>query len=341
MGEIKMKSKILNIVLIVLLSCVTINAQVGLNKLAQSTMNFLLVSVSPKASSMGDAFYAVGTGAESIFYNPAGIVETDKTFDATVNYTQWIAGINYLGGSIAYDLGNLGSVGLSMVTVDYGTIYSTSLITEAQLAQYPQGYIDNGELSNVGAFAFGLSYGRAINEQFKVGGSIRYVGQSLGVNRYSDGSGKDNDATKLVFDAGVKYSTGFNGFCFGMAIRNFSSQIKRESIDEQLPLTFTLGTAISLSDFFLEPGDENKITLAVDYLHSNNYSERINVGLEYRFMGIFALRGGYQTNRSLASFSGGVGINHSIGGYEVEINYSISQMDIFDNVNRLSINFAY
>ncbi|MEJ2615881.1 MAG: hypothetical protein P8Z35_13060 [Ignavibacteriaceae bacterium] len=60
--------------------------QVGLNKLAQSTMNFQLVSISPKASAMGDAYYAVGTGAEAIFYNPAGLVEGSRTFNIVVDY---------------------------------------------------------------------------------------------------------------------------------------------------------------------------------------------------------------------------------------------------------------
>ncbi len=79
-------------------------AQVGLNKLAQSTMNFLLVSVSPKASAMGEAFYAVGNSSESIFYNPAGISNTNNTIDVSLNYTQWIADIKYLAGSATYNL---------------------------------------------------------------------------------------------------------------------------------------------------------------------------------------------------------------------------------------------
>jgi len=47
----------LTITCILLLSLSSpINAQVGLKKVAQSTMNFLLVGVAPRASAMGEAY---------------------------------------------------------------------------------------------------------------------------------------------------------------------------------------------------------------------------------------------------------------------------------------------
>jgi hypothetical protein len=62
------------------------------------------------------------------------------------------------------------------------------------------------------------------------------------------------------------------------------------------------------------------------------------VGLEYKFMKILALRGGYQSNTDLAGFSGGIGITPpSIGGAKLEIGYSYSVLDIFDGINRFSL----
>lgn len=312
--------------------------QVGLNKLAQSTMNFQLVSISPKASAMGDAFYAVGTGAESIFYNPAGLVEGTHTFNVVLDYTQWIADINYIGGAASWNLGNYGALGISLLSVNYGTIYGTSLDPNQGSAL---GYIDNGTVSNVNAYSLGISYAKAISTQFAIGGNIRIAGQNLGENHFTDGTNTKNNATKLVFDAGVIYYTGYKNFRFGMAIRNFSSNIIREKIYEQLPLTFTIGTAIDLMDF-INPSHspDNSFTFAVDFLHSNNYSERFNIGAEYRFLGMVALRGGYQTNRDIASYSFGIGLNKSIGGNEVGVNYSYSKMDVFKDINRISVEFS-
>ena len=82
-------------------------AQVGLKKLGQSTMNFLLVNVSPRAGAMGETFIAVGEGAESIFFNPAGIVETSSQFDLKIAAAQWIADINYMADALVWNAGNL------------------------------------------------------------------------------------------------------------------------------------------------------------------------------------------------------------------------------------------
>ncbi len=311
------------------------NAQDDLNKLAQSTMDFLSVSVSPKASAMGEAYSAFGTGADAMFYNPAGMAEMNNTFSAAVNFTQWIADINYYAGAFSWKIGNYGVMGINVLSVDYGTILGTSLDLQ-------KGYVDNGALQNVGAYSFGLSYAKAISDAFMVGGNVRYVGQNLGGNNFIDGTSTKNDATKLAFDIGVKYNTLFKDFRFGMAIRNFSSDITREVYAEQLPLTFTMGGALDLIDFVDENHDKGtSLTLAVDFLHPNNYSERVDMGVEYKILGILALRGGYQTNRDIQSWSAGVGFNSTVAGTTWEVNYSFSKMDVFSNVNRFSVEAAF
>lgn len=315
-------------------------AQVGINKLAQSTMNFQLVSVSPAASSMGEAYFAVGAGSNAAFYNPAGITSMKKSFDVTFNYTQWIADIKYLAGAITYNMNELGVFGINVLSVDYGDIIGTRLAHPSELTMYPEGYIETGLVSNVGAYSIGITYAKQISTQFSMGGNIRFVGQNLGNSTFTDGTNKENNATKFVFDAGILYNTGYKDFRFGMAIRNFSSNLKREAIDEQLPLTFTIGTAIDIMQFLGKDKDE-QLTFAFDFLHSNSYSERMNIGVEYRFLGMIALRAGYQTNRDLASWSAGAGFNTSLSGYDVEVNYSFSKMDVFDDVNRLSLSFAF
>lgn len=336
-----MKSnKIILTIAIILVFGINSFAQVGLNKLAQSTMNFMLVSVSPKASAMGEAFYAVGNSSDAIFYNPAGIANTNNTLDVSFNFTQWIADINYLAGAAVYNMDSYGVLGVHVMTVDYGEIIGTTLIDPSQQSQYPDGYIETGPLSNVGAYSFGITYAKKISPQFSIGGNIRIAGQNLGENQFFDGTSRQNKATKLVFDAGVLYNTGFKDFRFGMAIRNFSSQIKREEIDEQMPIVFAMGTAINLWKFIDESADNQQLTLAADFMHYNNYSERVNVGVDYTFMNLISLRAGYQSNRDIASWSAGIGLQTEFAGNKIEVNYSYSYIKIFDNVNRLSVNFA-
>lgn len=315
--------------------------QTDLSKTAQSTMNFLLVGTSPKACAMGEAFVTLGTGSESIFYNPAGLPLLDKTFNINLNYTQWIADINYLSGGVAWNLSEYGVLGAHLLTVDYGDIYGTSLIRTSESSLYPFGYKDNGLVSNVGAYAVGLSYAKLITQEFSIGLTIKIAGQNLGQNNFGTIT-KDNDAAMLAFDAGVRYQTGFKGFAFGMFIRNFATNIKREVIDEQLPLLFSFGASINVMEIIDEEVSKNNdITIAMDFLHQNSYSERVNLGMEYTFQEMLSLRGGYQTNRDLASWSGGLGFSTTLSDYDIEVSYSYSRFEIFDSVNRVSLIFSF
>ena len=175
-----------------------------------------------------------------------------------------------------------------------------------------------------------------------MGGSVRFVGQKLGESILDTGS-KINEAQKLVFDFGLKYYPGFKSFRFGMSIRNFGTAVKYEEITAQLPLVFVLGAAIDLLDFISPDHSEgNTLVLASDFVHPNNYTERVNVGLEYHFMGLISLRGGYQSNLDFGGFSTGFGLSSpSFSGKKVQFNYSYSQFDTFNDVNRFSLLLSF
>ena len=315
---------------------------VGLNKLAQSTMNFLQVGVVPRACSLADAYMAVGQGAESIFYNPAALPEMDGHIQAFVSNTQWIADINYLAGAVALNLDEIGAFGLSFLIVDYGDIIGTSLLDYSVFSDNPLGYIDNGLVENVGAYAFGLSYARRISDQFMMGGTMRYVGQQLGSVVTATGE-SDNNMNKLVFDLGVKYYTGFKGFRFGMAIRNFATAVKFQEISAQLPLTFALGGAIDLMEI-IDPAEmeNHNLLFSCEFVHPNNYTERVNVGLEYTFMGLVAIRSGYSGNHDVLGFNAGIGVTPEIAGKKINVDYSYSSsIDYFKDINRISVGFSF
>lgn len=310
--------------------------QVGLKKVAQSTMNFLLVSTSARASGLGEAFTTLGQGAESSFFNPAGIVGKPGQLDVRVYSTQWIADINYMSSSIVYSNRIFGSFGLNLLNVDYGKIRWTSLISPDEVSLYPHGYKDLGTVTNLGAYSLGLSYAKPFSEQFYIGGNVRYVGQNLGQTNMATGL-KDNKVEKLVYDAGVLYNTGFRDFKFGMSIRNFSSNVKREEISEQLPVIFTMGLSIDLFDLALKgTSEKNSLLMGLDFTHPNNYTERANLGFEYTFMNLISIRYGYQFNQDLASGSYGIGLKKDIGQRSISIDYSFSDYEYFTGVNRFS-----
>lgn len=334
-------------------STASLLAQVGMNKVGQSTMNFLQVGVIPGASGMGNTYTAIGTGCESIFFNPAGLPEMDSRFAAIMATTQWFADINYMVGALAWNLGNLGTVGLSLLSVDYGDIIWTGLAKDESDVL---GYVEYGMVDNVGAYSFGVSYGRRITNQFSIGGNVRYVGQQLGESLFrhfsvDEETGietetstlKNNSESQVAFDMGVKFYPGLKSFRFGMSIRNFGPSIKYEEITAALPLTFALGVAMDMMDLIVpDHSKDNSLLLSAEFIHQNNYTERVNVGLEYKLIRLLSLRCGYQSNTDLAGFSGGIGVTlPSVGSRNIEVGYSYSVFDIFDGVNRFSLKVAF
>ena len=325
-----------------------VEKSVGLEKSGQTTMNFLQVGVVPDAVAIGEAYTALGTGVQSMFYNPAGLAEMSRSFEIFASSVQWIADIQYLAGGVAYDTEEYGVIGISFLTVDYGDIIGTRLLTTEEQATNPLGYIETGMVDNVGAYAFGLTYARKITNVFSVGIGVRYAAQQLGsqvLGQYmASGQTRNNEMNKVVFDLGVKYYTPIKSFRFAMSIRNFASSVKYEEISTQLPFTFAVGAAIDLMDFIEPDHDQNNtLLLSSEFSHPNNYTERIHTGIEYTFMGMFSLRGGYVTNHDLNGLSLGVGLKTDImQATTTSISYSYSTIsEYFDDVNRFSVMFSF
>ncbi len=316
---------------------------VDLKKVGQSTMNFLQVGIVPRAAALGEAYTSTGKGPEAMFYNPAGLAEMNGRFGAFVSKTQWIADIQYLAGALSWKMGSVGTFGLSFLSVDYGEMYGTSLISKSAASSNPLGYIDNGVFTNTGAYAFGLGFARTVSSMFIIGGDVRYVGHQLGQNITTDTNGdlKENESNKLVFDLGVKYNTGFRSFNFGMSIRNFATSVKYEELTAQLPMTFAVGASMDMLDWFMAEHKDHAALLSVEFTHPNNYTERLHMGLEYTFMNRLALRGGFVTNHDVQGASFGAGFNQSLMGKNMEVSYSYSMMELFDNVSRLSVGFTF
>ncbi len=334
-------------ILIMMLSAVNLKAQsmglsdqgTNIKQTGQATMTFLQVGVSPKAAALGNAFTSLSRGAESVFANPAGLTEMNSKFEAFVSSTQWIADIKYLAGAIAWNAENYGAVALSFIVVDYGTIKGTAFVPVSSTGA---NYVLTGDVKNVGAYSFGLSYVKAISTKFSIGGTIKYVGQQLGQLTNETGSSSDNNAHKLAFDMGIKYFPGIESLRLGMDIRNFSTFVRYQYFQSPLPLSFSVGLGMNIMDIINKDiSRDQSIIVSSEFVHPNNYTDRVNTGVEYTFMKTVSIRAGYESNQDIFGWSGGLGLSHSFAGTRFEVDYSYSQTQYFNGVNRFSLNVAF
>jgi hypothetical protein len=160
-----------------------------------------------------------------------------------------------------------------------------------------------------------LAYARKISSQFSIGGQIRYLyeyyGSNIIVTTDGDEVSVDNQIGTLSFDLGTRYHTDFKSLAFSMTIQNFSPDIKYHYESFSPPLIFKIGVSMDLLDLINNPS-RSQLLLAVDALHPRDYSERINVGLEYDYLGMFKLRSGYRYNYDEGDFTFGGGLRYPL-----------------------------
>lgn len=317
-------------------------------KLAQTGMKFLNVSLDARASAFGDAITSLETNSSAMFYNPASMARFEGIADITLGHTKFIADINYYNGGVAFAPfnGDYGVIGLNFVSVDYGDFLGTVR------ADNEQGYVDVGTFSPT-AVAIGIGYAKALSEKFAIGGNVKYVRQSLGTSivgnltvdpatlNYSSGTSQENKLDVLAFDFGVIYKTGFKSLNIGMSIRNFSRELKYKEEGFQLPLIFQIGTSFNLSDMLELDKNQHSILLTADANHPRDYPEQILLGVEYTFMDLISIRGGYSAPNDERDITAGVGLKQNIEGLNLGVDYSYTDFGIFKSVHRITINFAY
>jgi hypothetical protein len=310
-------------------------------KLAQTGLKFLSVSMDPRSSAMGDAVSAVLHNSTGMLYNPSTMSEMEGLFDFSFGTTRWIADINYIYGTAALNLfdGDYGVFGLSLVAVDYGEFLGTIV------APNDDGYLDVGTFKPT-AISVGLGYATQLSEKFSIGGNVKYVRQSMGtaIVGFDDKGNKiseKNAVDAMAFDFGILYHTGFKSLNFGMSIRNFSAELRYKEEGFQLPLTFKIGMSINAFDLIEIDRNMHSLLVAVDASHPRDYPEQVFLGLEYMFMNTLVFRGGYAFPMDEQEFSAGVGLRQELADIKFAVDYGYTPFGIFDNVHRISINIGY
>ena len=343
-----MKRLVLVLVSVVLTLSLFIPVSFSQDKLAQTGFEFLSVGTDARATGMGEAFTTMEGSSTALLYNPAGLAGMTTFMDLSTNQLKWIADIKYLSGTIAfapYD-GRYGVVGVSVMSIDYGTFHFT------RVAQNADGFLDIDGWPKPSAYVVGLGYGKALSNQFSVGGQVKFASQSLGKSYVpvyrttTDASGqtkrdttleeRDYSLGTLAFDFGTIYKTGLKSLAFGVSISNFSREIKYERESFQLPLLFKIGISMDLMDLVPNLGEDHSFFVSVDAVHPRSYAEFLNIGGEYVFSKTVALRVGYITHHTDYGLTAGLGVRK----FGVAVDYSYMPHKVFNDIQRFSVKFS-
>ena len=319
---------------------VPLSASAQQDKLAQTGLKFLSVSVDPRSAGLGDAVTAIEGGSEMLFHNPAGMARQEGAISLSVGQMSWIADIEYNAASVSFKPagGRLGVIGFSLVSVSFGEIEETIRFDNEQ------GFLDVGRFEP-SAWSVGVGYSRELTDRFSVGGIVKYVSQDLGnsiiqTQGENDYTRSDNTAGVAAFDFGVLYKTGFRSMNFAVTARNFSREIEYEEESFQLPLTLRIGLSMDLLDLRRAGPGSHTLLMSVDAENPRDFSEQMNAGLEYAFQNRVMLRAGYTFPTDEQGLTAGLGVSQPLGSLRFGADYSYTEFGVFSGVHRLALRFS-
>lgn len=306
---------------------------------------FLLISQSARATGMGSAFVGVANDVSAIFWNPAGLTKMEGT-NVMFDHTIWIADIKYNFVAASYNLGDMGTVGVSYVGSNIGEMKVTTV-------ENPEG---TGETFTANDVAFSIAYAIQLTENFSIGFSPKFIYQSIW----------RMDATAFAMDMGVQYVTPFDGMMLAMSISNLGTKMQMlgnsnlvlHDIDPQssgnngkipayletnawaLPLNFRVGVAYNPVY-----NEMHKLTVAMDASHPSDNYESVNIGAEYTYSNFISLRGGYKSLfliDSEESFTAGFGIKqHMIGNVAVMVDYAYQYFGRLSDIQKFTLSISF
>ncbi len=334
------------ILLLALLPSMTARAQFGgLTKTGMSAATFLSIEVGPRAKAMGGAFTGRADDASALYWNPSGLAHLQNN-TLIASHAEWLADINFDFIGIALPVEGFGTLGASITSL---TMPEMRVRTVLQ----PEG---TGELFNASDLAIGLSYARALTGRFAIGANFKYIRQKI----------YNSTAQTIAFDFGGLFRSEFRGLSFGMSISNFGGDMKLDGTDTQvevdispnefgnndrvfanletedfqLPLTLRMGIAMDLIQTM-----PNRLTVAVDGVVPNDNAQYLNVGAEYAFRDLLALRAGYRTlflEDSEEGLTLGVGFHYELfANTALGVDYSFTDFGILENVHEVALIIAF
>lgn len=188
------------------------------SRVSTSAAPFLTMGTGSRGSALGHAYTALAKGADALYWNPAGI---SRSYDGRsrgsvfFSHTQYLVDTDYNAFGLVIPVTGSGVIGLSLAQLDYGRM-------DVSTVDLPEG---TGETFGATDLVVGLSYAQPLTNTFYIGGTFKFVRQSI----------YDMDASTVAFDIGfVLESDYFNGMRLGASIMNFGGQMEMRGINTRI-----------------------------------------------------------------------------------------------------------
>ncbi len=336
----KLSKYILLVAGLVLLVGGAVDAGDSQSKVGTAGAQFLKLGMGARYTAMGDASVAAVNDGYALYWNPAAMGATTKSFIEFTNVS-WIdgVGLNYVAFVRPTRFGTLGA---SATILSSGNMEITTV-------DQPDG---TGRMFSASSYALALGYARQMTDFFSVGMNFKYVAERISEER----------ASGIAFDFGTMLTPGYRNLRVGMNISNLGPQLKfsgselnfrynpsgdNSSFDKSegvlsvdpydLPLIFRIGVA-----YDLQYSKNTRLTFAAEAQDPSDQDQQGSIGTEVAFFERFFVRGGYKFNYDEEDFSFGAGLNLKVWSQtDVNVNYAWANFGRMSSVQRISLGFRF
>lgn len=293
-------------------------------KVGVTSFQFLKIIPDARSNALGCAYSSLSRGSDGMYWNPAGMVAREGiSIDfSRVNY---IFDTGHYSGAISYNLGSI-ALGAMYMAVDYGDIEVTDVFHLGfdGNGSYVPGL--TGEVITPNASVIGAGFSQRLTNKFTYGVSAKYAREDMIVAEES----------VLMWDMGILYNTEFKTIQIAATMRNFGPQVKYFEYDYPLPQTMNIGISANIlgQESLLFTSQAHQILVAFDLVQPRDYAQQYNVGLEYNFQNIIALRTGYKINYDTEGLTLGAGCKFKNFGFDYAYN---NYGEYLEGVHRFSL----
>ncbi len=297
------------------------------DKVGSVAFKFLNIQSDARTAALG-GLSAQGAGASALFSNPAGIAGSSMGISAGVN--QWLVETNITNIGFVMPMAG-GTVGLSVVSVDYGETMRSGWSGDAD--QGTMNLFPNlGDAWKASDTSLQLSYAVGMSDKFSIGGTVKMISQDI------DGESISGTA----YDVGMQFNTGYNGIRMGATISNFGPDVQPVDIPDgssyeefpsmSLPMTFNFGIVAQAF------GDDNMgLVAGLNVAKYADMAQEITLNGEFSVAGLAKIRGSYNLDNPQFPVSFGAGI--SLAG--IDVGLAMSSHNALGSATRITLGYSF
>ncbi len=279
----------------------------------QTAAAFLKVGMGARSAGLGGAYIAICNDASAIYWNAAGLAGREQS-EALFAHHAWLQDVSMQYAALSTPIGERVGIGGGFTYVSYGNI---------------EGFDANdrptGTLPAVYDYAASVGVGYSATDNFRVGGVVKYISQSLG----------DVRATAFAGDLGAIFTV--RKFALAATFSNIGEKLVFIAEGDELPAAARIGVAYTPPD--------GPILTTIDIEIPKEGEPVAHYGLEYNFDQKYYLRGGYAFFPTQGERDFGVGLAAGAGlrlkNYLIDYSFSPEQHLNGEAIHRFSLGLKF